>query len=173
MSDDSEGWRALGAIFSTREAENAALKAENAALKAIAEKLEAVATAADDVLVGMIDMGNCYEVRSDIMDALDDSMNALAAFKRGDQMTDTDVEYGGMNRDEIIARVRRQRAEINGYFLDLEHWNSEHPGHEIDPDPDGLLRKLADSLDRTLAKERHETSSVAGVEIDGHPNANE
>jgi hypothetical protein len=57
-------------------------------------------------------------------------------------------------RDEIIKRVKAQRQEIKQFFLDIEHWNRINPGKKpIDPDPDGILKKFADSFDRLLVKE--------------------
>ena len=59
-----------------------------------------------------------------------------------------------------IARTKKLRAEIEQLFTDAASWNDnvrkadEEP---IDPDPHGELRRIADSIDRWLAK----------VELDG------
>lgn len=58
------------------------------------------------------------------------------------------------SRDQIIAEARVTRGEIEQIFIDCAYWN-EHVRKPceapIDPDPDGLMRKLANGLDRMLA----------------------
>ena len=56
-------------------------------------------------------------------------------------------------RTALIERCRKMRAEIHQIFIDTNHWNATHPNEQIDADPDGELSRLADGLDRTLAKE--------------------
>ena len=54
----------------------------------------------------------------------------------------------------IIARAKRLKAEIEQIFTDAAWWNDNgrHPHEDqIDPDPDGLLRRLVDGIDRMLA----------------------
>lgn len=60
-------------------------------------------------------------------------------------------------RQALIERVRALREEIRAHFAGIEHWNKTQrmPGETpIDPDPDGTLTRMAESLDATLAKER-------------------
>jgi hypothetical protein len=57
-------------------------------------------------------------------------------------------------REQIVAAARKQHAEIAQLFLDVEQYNRVHPDQPaIDPDPDGLLRRLYDGLGRFLADE--------------------
>jgi hypothetical protein len=59
-------------------------------------------------------------------------------------------------RTAIIARARAMRAEIQQLFDDAAHWNSVHTpwkGEPIDPDPGRQLRRIAEGIDRMLAKE--------------------
>ena len=58
-------------------------------------------------------------------------------------------------RDKLIQRFTKLRAEIRQLFLDIEHWNSIHPDEKpIDPDPDGRLKRMADAIDKMLAREK-------------------
>ena len=62
----------------------------------------------------------------------------------------------GLERSSIIARAVAMRAEIQQLFDDAAHWNRVHApwkGKPIDPDPDGQLRRIADGIDRMLARE--------------------
>ena len=66
------------------------------------------------------------------------------------------ASIGGDSRAAIIDRARTMRAEIAQIFADAEHWNRvsvPRKGGAIDPDPDGKLKRLADSLDKMLAAE--------------------
>ncbi len=59
-------------------------------------------------------------------------------------------------RAALIARAVAQRAEIQQFFDDVARWNQRNvpwKGKPIDPDPDGQLQRLADSIDRMLANE--------------------
>lgn len=64
-----------------------------------------------------------------------------------------------IERDRIVGNAKRTRAKIEELFVDAAYWN-EHvrqPTEEpIDPDPDGVLRRLADGLDRMLADDTGE-----------------
>lgn len=63
---------------------------------------------------------------------------------------------GHDSRAAIVARARELRGRIAQTFADAEHWNRVNvpwKGPAIDPDPDGQLKRIADSLDRMLAKE--------------------
>lgn len=63
---------------------------------------------------------------------------------------------GDDSRAVIVARARTMRREIAQMFAVAEHWNRVNvpwKGPAIDPDPDGQLKRIADSLDRMLAKE--------------------
>ncbi len=59
-------------------------------------------------------------------------------------------------RARLVARALVERADIEQIFTDIAYWNDnvrkprEAP---IDPDPGGILRRLADGLDRMLADE--------------------
>jgi hypothetical protein len=62
----------------------------------------------------------------------------------------------GLERSSIIARAVAMRAEIQQLFDDAAHWNRVHvpwKGQPIEPDPDGRLRRIADGIDRMLARE--------------------
>lgn len=73
-----------------------------------------------------------------------------------------------MNRDAesqrqvIVQRARALRAEIAQHFTDVEHWNNNQARKDaaavIDPDPDGILRRMADGLDRMLDAESKRTT---------------
>ena len=57
-------------------------------------------------------------------------------------------------REVMIGRWKVQRAKIQQLFDDAAHWNATHPNEPpIDPDEDGALRRLADAIDKMLAKE--------------------
>ena len=59
-------------------------------------------------------------------------------------------------RAALVTRARQQRAEIEQYFADLAHWNAavRRPDEApIDPDPDGIVARLMQGLDRLLAVE--------------------
>ena len=63
---------------------------------------------------------------------------------------------GDDSRAAIIARARTLRERIAQTFADAEHWNRVNVpsrGPAIDPDPDGQLKRIADCVDRMLAKE--------------------
>jgi hypothetical protein len=58
------------------------------------------------------------------------------------------------SRKAIIARARFLRVEIQQIFDDAAHWNRINPNQEnINPDPDGELRAIAEGIDAMLAKE--------------------
>jgi hypothetical protein len=62
------------------------------------------------------------------------------------------------SRARIIDRALGLRGEIEQVFTDCAAWNDNvRQGDEepIDPDPDGRLRRMADSLDRMLEDEAH------------------
>jgi hypothetical protein len=73
-------------------------------------------------------------------------------------------------RRELVERIRHNRAEIRQFFLDIDHWNrcvrkeSEEP---IDPDPDGLLTRIAAAYDKTLAAEdeREQKRQSVGLKL--------
>lgn len=52
-------------------------------------------------------------------------------------------------RQELVGRVRRAKAEIAQYLTDVETWNENNPGHQIDPGEAELLAE-ADRLDGLL-----------------------
>ena len=57
-------------------------------------------------------------------------------------------------RQDLIDRVIKQRDEILQIFSDVEHWNSTHTIFEqIDPDPDGELKRMLAGLEKCLEKE--------------------
>ncbi len=63
---------------------------------------------------------------------------------------------GDDSRADIVARARDLRGRIAQVFSEAEHWNRVNvpwKGPAIDPDPDGTLKRIADRLDRMLAKE--------------------
>lgn len=63
---------------------------------------------------------------------------------------------GENSRAVIVARARKLRGEIAQMFADAEHWNRVNvlwKGPAIDPDPDGQIKRIADGIDRMLAKE--------------------
>jgi hypothetical protein len=59
-----------------------------------------------------------------------------------------------MKRSDLFDRAQKIRNEIAQIFDDARHWNSLHPGEEIDPDPDGSLVRAAARLDTMLAGEK-------------------
>lgn len=57
-----------------------------------------------------------------------------------------------VTRAQIIERAKQQLAEIEQYFLDVEHWNSTRTRFEQVPaDPDGEITELRESLKRMVA----------------------
>jgi uncharacterized coiled-coil DUF342 family protein len=59
-------------------------------------------------------------------------------------------------RAEIINEAKRIRAECQQIFTDCEHWNSNvRKPHEaqIDPDPDGQLKRTIQAVDKMLEGE--------------------
>jgi hypothetical protein len=54
-------------------------------------------------------------------------------------------------RARIVASARRNLAEIESIFEDAAHWNRARPDAPVDPDPDGLLAKVADGYRQFLA----------------------
>jgi hypothetical protein len=55
-----------------------------------------------------------------------------------------------VTRQRLIAEAKRIAREIDQIFLDAEHWNAAHPHEEpIDPDPDGVLRRIRAGLPET------------------------
>jgi hypothetical protein len=57
-------------------------------------------------------------------------------------------------REELVGRMQKLRQNIRDIFTDAEHWNLTHLDEEpIDPDPDGLLARIAAALDVSLAAE--------------------
>lgn len=72
------------------------------------------------------------------------------------QLTAQDQADRNNGRDRLLARGMRLRLEIEQTFIDTAHWNDQvrRPDEDpIDPDPDGQLRKLAETLDRQFAQE--------------------
>lgn len=53
---------------------------------------------------------------------------------------------------ELYDRAKKQIAEIDQIFNDINHWNNEHPGELVNPDPDGQLRMLKRNLETILRK---------------------
>ena len=51
---------------------------------------------------------------------------------------------------EFYDRAIKQLAEINQFFLDIDHWNNEHPNERVNPDPDGQLRMLKRNMETIL-----------------------
>lgn len=51
---------------------------------------------------------------------------------------------------EFYDRARKQLAEINQFFLDIDHWNNEHPNEKINPDEDGQVRMLKRRMETVL-----------------------
>jgi len=43
---------------------------------------------------------------------------------------------------EFYDRAKKQLAEIEQFFNDIDHWNNMHPEEKINPDPDGQLRRM-------------------------------
>lgn len=65
-----------------------------------------------------------------------------------------DMQPQVQTREQLVARMRKLRQDIAAIFDDAEHWNRLHPDEEpIDPDPDGLLARIAAALDASLARE--------------------
>jgi hypothetical protein len=60
-----------------------------------------------------------------------------------------------LTRASLTQRARDLRAEIEQMFTDAASWNdnARPPGvAPLNPDPDGQMRRIADELDRWLAK---------------------
>ena len=56
-------------------------------------------------------------------------------------------------RAMLLSEARSHRAAIEQVFTDVGHWNRTHPSEEpIDPDPNGILRQMADDLDELLMR---------------------
>jgi len=56
----------------------------------------------------------------------------------------------------ILDRAAKLRAEIEKLFADIVAWNDHRLKDwqsEIDPDPDGNLKRIADSLERLVAQD--------------------
>ena len=53
-------------------------------------------------------------------------------------------------RAELVADARRLFEQIEEIFADAAAHNRMHPAHPIDPDPDGRLRRAAESLSYQL-----------------------
>ena len=69
----------------------------------------------------------------------------------------SDEQTRQRERDRILKKARAVRDDIEQQFLDIAHWNTHvrKPDEEpIDPDPDGVLRKLQDRLTRMLAADK-------------------
>jgi len=67
-----------------------------------------------------------------------------------------------VSRREMIQKARQMRVEIEQLFLDTDHWNRnvrKASESEIDPDPDGRLKKLGASIDAMLAAENRRAQS--------------
>jgi hypothetical protein len=59
-----------------------------------------------------------------------------------------------VEREVIVNRAKKLRAEIEQTFLDADHWNRTHADQPpIEADPDGQLRQIASGLDSFLAFE--------------------
>jgi hypothetical protein len=71
-------------------------------------------------------------------------------------------------RQELMIRAQRLRAEITQLFIDAGIWNEEmrRTGEaKIDPDPDGKLARAAASIDRMLRdKTEHEDAAVNWIQ---------
>ena len=54
-----------------------------------------------------------------------------------------------------MIEARKQRAEISQYLRDVNYWNTTRGVSDgmIDPDPDGLMERLAHSLDEMIEAE--------------------
>jgi hypothetical protein len=79
---------------------------------------------------------------------------------------------GDDSRASIIARARKLRAEIEQAYADAAHWNSincPHKGPPIDPDPDGKLRRIAEGIDKMLAREARGITSNGATAQPDHP----
>lgn len=62
-------------------------------------------------------------------------------------------------RDKIINRAKKIRADILQSFTDAESWNENSDARKngadpIDPDPYGELRRLLASIDEMLANDK-------------------
>jgi hypothetical protein len=79
---------------------------------------------------------------------------------------------GDDSRASIIARARKLRAEIEQAYADAAYWNSincPHKGPPIDPDPDGKLRRIAEGIDKMLARESRGITSPVPPAQPGQP----
>lgn len=62
------------------------------------------------------------------------------------------------NRDRIIAAARRQLDDIRQYFAEVASWNDNSAARKagcdpIDPDPTGVMARMATALEEMLANE--------------------
>lgn len=65
-----------------------------------------------------------------------------------------DIPPQPQTREQLVARMRKLRQDIAAIFDDAAYWNRVHPDEEpIDPDPDGLMARIATALDASLAGE--------------------
>lgn len=51
---------------------------------------------------------------------------------------------------EFYDRAKKQIADIDQFFNDIDHWNNEHPNEKVNPDPDGQLRMLRRYMETIL-----------------------
>jgi hypothetical protein len=61
-----------------------------------------------------------------------------------------------IERQRLVERSIALRCEIQSIFDDVSHWNRHvrQPDEaEIDPDPDGELRRICDRIDAMLKSE--------------------
>jgi len=64
----------------------------------------------------------------------------------------------------IVERATKLRADIDKLFADCMSWNDNRLKDwqsEIDPDPDGNLKRIADVFDRMIQQEQAANSEVS------------
>jgi hypothetical protein len=60
------------------------------------------------------------------------------------------------SRKDIIQEAKRQRLNVRGLLMDVEHWNDsvrEEGEERIEIDADGMLARLSENLNAMLEKE--------------------
>jgi len=71
-----------------------------------------------------------------------------------------------VERQAFVQRMRELRMDIEQIFIDAASWNENSTARKngaeaINPDPDGELRRMADGLDRSIAREEKRLANRA------------
>ncbi len=72
------------------------------------------------------------------------------ATRSGAVLAQAPIQGRVRSRVELIEDLKRLRASIEQMFIDAVKWNDGRVD-PVDPDPNGEMRKMADSIDAVLA----------------------